>query len=61
MGSKSAWRCRACALPLGSVRCGALYPAVPVERVERGGAVVVRCPCGEEKVWIRTRHDGVLR
>ncbi len=53
-GTKAAWRCRSCAAALGSVRDGTLWPTAPVERVRRDGAVVVRCACGEERVWFRT-------
>lgn len=52
-GSKAAWRCRTCQASLGKVRSGTLWPAAPVERVRPDGAVVVRCACGAERVWLR--------
>ncbi len=61
MGSKAAWRCRACGLSLGQVSAGTLYPTAEVERVQRDGAVVVRCPCGETKVWLHGRGAIVVR
>ena len=60
-GSKSAWRCRSCQAPLGAVRDGTLWPSAPVERVSRDGAVVLRCPCGEERVWFRAAVVAVVR
>ncbi len=46
------WRCRACRMPLGTVRDGTLTPTAPVVRIGPDGAAHVRCPaCGEERVW----------
>lgn len=60
-GSKTAWRCKSCLASLGQVRDGTLWPSAPVERVRRDGAVVVKCPCGEERVWFRTAVLTVVR